>query len=151
MTFHRRHLAFAGASALCAITVGLGSEAAAQSDDQTAVTQAVEDFRKAMLTADRSQLEALSADELSFGHSAGRIETKAQFVAGSTSGRSTWKYITLSDQTTQIVGNNAIVRHILTGDTVSEGKTTAIKIGILMVWQKQGHNWKLLARQAYKI
>ena len=34
---------------------------------------------------------------------------------------------------------------------VSEGKTNLIKIGILMVWQKQDGRWKLLARQAYTI
>ena len=124
----------------------------AQSSDEAAVTQAVEAFRKAMLGADRSQLEALCADQLSYGHSGGRLETKAQFIDGSTSGRSTWKFITLTDQTSQIVGPNAIARHILTGETVSsDGKTNAIKIGILMVWQKQDGRWKLLARQAYRI
>ena len=125
--------------------------AAAQSSDEAAVAQAVEAFRKAMLGADRSQLESLCADQMSYGHSAGRLETKAQFIDNATSGRSTWKFITLTDQSSQIVGPNAIVRHILTGETLSEGKTTAIKIGILMVWQKQDGRWKLLARQAYRI
>ena len=66
-------------------------------------------------------------------------------------GPSVWKFITLSDQTTQIVGNSAIARHILTGENESEGKTNAIKIGVLMVWQKQDGRWKLLARQAFRI
>jgi ketosteroid isomerase-like protein len=124
---------------------------AAQSSDEAAVAQAVEAYRKAMLAADRSQLEAICADQLSYGHSAGRIETKAQFIDGAVSGRSTWKFITLTDHSNQIVGNNAIVRHIFTGENESAGKTNAIKIGILMVWQKQDGRWKLLARQAYKI
>ena len=51
----------------------------------------------------------------------------------------------------QIVGNDAIVRHMFTAENVAEGKTNAIKIGILMIWQKQGGRWKLLARQAYKV
>jgi len=124
---------------------------AAQSSDEAAVAQAVEAFRNAMLTADRSQFEALCADQLSYGHSAGRIETKAQFINGAVSGRSVWKFMTLTDQSHQIVGNNAIVRHILTGETESEGKTNAIKIGLLMVWHKQDGRWKLLARQAYRL
>jgi hypothetical protein len=85
------------------------------------------------------------------GHSAGRIETKAEFIAASTSGKSSWNFITLSEPTVKVVGDNAIARHVLTGETLSEGKTTPIKIGILMVWQKQGGDWKLLARQAYRI
>ena len=125
--------------------------AAAQSSDEAAVAQAVEAFRKAMLGADRSQFETLCADQMSYGHSAGRLETKTQFIDNATSGRSTWNFITLTDQSSQIVGPNAIVRHVLSGETLSEGKTTAIKIGVLMVWQKQDGRWKLLARQAYRI
>ena len=59
--------------------------------------------------------------------------------------------MTLTDQSQQIVGDTAIVRHILTGETESEGKTNAVKIGVLMVWQKQDGRWKLLARQAYRL
>lgn len=151
MKFTRRCLVLAGAGALGTAVLGLGSELAAQSSDEAAIVQAVEAFRKAMLAADRSQLEALCADQLSYGHSSGRLETKTQFVDNAVSGRSVWKFITLTDQSSQVVGNNAIARHILTGETESGGKTNAIKIGVLMVWQKQDGRWKLLARQAYKI
>ena len=65
----------------------------AQAGDEAAVAQAVEAFRNATLKADRSQFEALTADQLSYGHSAGRVENKAQFIDGATSGRSTWKFI----------------------------------------------------------
>jgi ketosteroid isomerase-like protein len=125
--------------------------AAAQSGDEAAVAQAVEAFRNAMLKADRSQFEALTADQLSYGHSAGRVETKVQFIDAATSGRSTWKFITLTDQTTQIVGNTAIVRNTLTGETERDGKTNPVKIGVLMVWHKQDGQWKLLARQAVRL
>jgi hypothetical protein len=86
-----------------------------------------------------------------YGHSAGRIETKAQFINGAVSRRSVWKFMTLTGQSHQIVGKRAVVRHLLTGETESEGKTNAIMIGVLGVWQKQVGRWKLLARQAYKL
>jgi ketosteroid isomerase-like protein len=123
----------------------------AQSGDEAAVAQAVEAFRNAMLKADRSQFEALTADQLSYGHSSGRIENKAEFIDAATSGRSTWKFITLTDQTTQIVGNTAIVRHTLTGETERDGKTNPVKIGVLMVWHKPDGQWKLLGRQAVRL
>ena len=125
--------------------------AAAPSGDEAAVAQAVEAFRNAMLKADRSQLEALCAEQLSYGHSAGRVENKAQFIDAATSGRSRWKFITLTDQTTQSVGDTAIVRHTLTGEAERDGKTNPIKIGVLMVWRKQDGDWKLLARQAVRL
>ena len=46
---------------------------------------------------------------------------------------------------------NAIVRHTLTGETERDGKTKPVKIGVLMVWQKQDSHWKLLARQAVRL
>jgi ketosteroid isomerase-like protein len=131
--------------------LGAAHVAAAQSSDEAAVAQAVEAFRNAMLKADRSQFEALCADQLSYGHSAGRVETKAQFIDAATSGRSTWKFITLTDQTTRIVGNTAIVRHTLTGETERDGKANPVKIGVLMVWHKPDGNWQLLARQAVRL
>jgi Domain of unknown function (DUF4440) len=110
-------LVLADAGALCTAALGLGSEPAAQSGDEAAIAQAIEGFRTAMLAADRSQFKILCADQLSYSHSAGKIETKAQFIDGAVSGRSVWKFITLTDQSRQIVGNNAIGRHLLTGET----------------------------------
>ena len=123
----------------------------APSGEDAAVAQAVEAFRTAMLKADRAQFEALTAEQLSYGHSGSRVETKAQFIDAATSGRSTWKFITLTDQTIQIVGNNAIVRHTLTGETERDGKTNPVKIGVLMVWHKPDGQWQLLARQAVRL
>jgi hypothetical protein len=51
----------------------------------------------------------------------------------------------------QVVGYSAIVRHILMGETEHDGKTNPVKIGVLLVWQKQDGNRKLLARQAYRL
>jgi hypothetical protein len=75
------------------------------------VAQAGDAFRTARLKADRSPCEALTAEPLSYGPSAGRVEDKSQCISAATSGPSRWKFITLTDQTIQIVGKNAIVRH----------------------------------------
>ena len=77
MEITRRYLVLAGAGALCMTALSLSSAVAAQSSDEATVAQAVEAFRNAMLKADRSQFEALCADQLSYGHSGGRIETKS--------------------------------------------------------------------------
>ena len=124
---------------------------AAQSGDEAALAQAVETFRKAMLSKDKAQFEALCAEKMSYGHSGGRIETKKQFIDDATNPKSVWKSLDLSNQTIQVVGSNAIVRNTLTGDLESEGKITPIKIGILWVWTKEDGRWKLLARQAFRL
>ena len=151
MTICRRTMLRAGLGITLSLGLGLSKALAQTSDDATKVTALVEAFRVAMLKGDGGALEQLCADQMSYGHSAGRIETKAQFIAASTSGKSTWNFINLSDQSVNAVDDSAIARHILIGETLSDGKTTAIKIGILMVWQKQSGEWRLLARQAYRI
>jgi hypothetical protein len=74
----RRHLAVAGALALGGVGLWRSSSAVAASDDEAAVAaQAVEALRKAIPGQGKTQLEALCAKQLSYGHSDGRMETKA--------------------------------------------------------------------------
>lgn len=123
----------------------------AQSKDEAAVATAIEALRKAMLDADKAGLEKYTAPELSYGHSLGKIENKAEFVEALASGKSDFTSIDLSNQTIKIAGNAAIVRHILTGATNDNGVAGNVKLSILTVWQKQKGEWKLLARQAVRL
>ena len=151
MTLSRRHIAAAallasGASALA------HTPALAQSADATAVADAVANLTKAMLGADKAKLDSLVAGELSYGHSGGVVQDKADFVGVIASKKTVYKSIELSKQTVAVVGNNAIVRHAWESESgTGDGKWNASKIGILQVWLKQGSDWKLLARQAYKV
>jgi ketosteroid isomerase-like protein len=122
----------------------------AQTADEKAVAEAVEQLRKAMVGADIPKLKSLAADEISYGHSNGLIENKAQFVDQFVTGTSVFKTINLSDQTVKIFGDVAIVRHRLTGDTNNSNVPGKVDLMVLLVWQKQKGTWKLLARQAVK-
>ena len=150
MIIARRHLVVAGALVLGVSVLLLSSRSIAQSTDAPAVAEAVAALTRAMLAADRAQLETLVADQLSYGHSGGVIQTKAEFVDVIASKKTIYKSIVLSDQTVAVAGNNAIVRHAWASESESGGKSTLSKIGVLQVWQKQGASWKLLARQAFK-
>jgi len=123
----------------------------AETGNEAAVTAAVEALTKAMLQADRAALERLVADQLSYGHSSGLVETKAQFVNVIANRKTVYKSITLSEPSTVMAGDNAVVRHIFSNTTETAGKTASINVGILQVWQKQAGNWKLLARQAFRL
>lgn len=153
MGLQRRHIVRTGATAaLVALALSAKPPARAQSPDERAVAQAVDALTKAMLDVDRPRLEALTADQLSYGHSAGRIENKKEFIDYLVSRASAFRRIELSDQTISLVDNEAIVRHLFTGETVNpSGQVTPVRIGVLQVWQKQGGDWRLLARQAYRL
>ena len=127
------------------------SNSFAQSKDEAAVATAIESLRKAMLDADKANLEKFTAPELSYGHSSGKVETKAEFVDALVSAKSDFVAIDLSNQTITVAGNAAIVRHVLTGSTNDNGVAGNVKLSILTVWQKQKGEWKLLARQAVRL
>lgn len=151
MTINRRRLAVAVLAASGASVFALSS-ANAEGPDAAAVAQAVSALTKAMLTADKAKLEALTADQLSYGHSSGKVEDKATFVDVVGSKKTVYKSIELSKQTVVVAGNDAIVRHAWESESGSgDGKWNVAKIGILQVWQKQASGWRLLARQAFKV
>jgi ketosteroid isomerase-like protein len=149
MTINRRQLA-AAALLVSGVTAAAFAPASAQGGDAAAVADAVSNLTKAMLAADKAKLEALTADQLSYGHSSGKLETKAEFVGVIADKKTQYKSIVLSDQNVSIVGNNAIVRHAWVSESgTGDGKWNTSRIGVLQVWQKQGADWKLLARQAF--
>ena len=149
MRITRRHLTIAGTLALGGVGLGRTS-VVAESADEAAVAQAIEALRKAVLGQEKTQLEALCAEQLSYGHSDGRVENKAQFITGVMTRKAIVKSLTLSDHTIVIVGTDAIARHMLTSESDTDGKLTSTKIGVLQVWQQQGGTWKLLARQSFR-
>lgn len=150
MSFTRRHVGLAGALALGSSSLLPSFRLFAQSGDEAAVLQAVEALRTAMLNADRARLEELVADQLSYGHSGGTMQNKAQFVDVIANKETIYRSITLTEPTTVIAGNNAIVRHVMAVESESGGKAAAAKVGVLQVWVKHDGRWKLLARQAFK-
>ncbi len=145
MSIHRRYL---GALALLAAVPVL---AQAQPAEEQAVAQAVTALTRAMLNPDRAALEALTHEAVSYGHSAGRIENRAQFIANLVERGNPFGEINITNQTIQVNGDDAIVRHTFTGHTTGGGRITPVNIGILQVWKKQGGAWKLYARQAFRL
>src|SRR2546427_9437571 len=129
MRITRRHLAVAGTLALGGVGLWWRSSAVAASADEAAVAQAVEALRKAIVGQEKTQLEALTAEQLSYGHSDGRVENKAQFINGVMTRKAILTSLTLSDHTIAIVGTDAIARHTWTSESETDGKLTSTKIG----------------------
>ena len=55
--------------------------AAAQSKQEKTVAATVEKLRMAMIDANKTELEKLVAEKLSYGHSSGKVEDKNSFVS----------------------------------------------------------------------
>lgn len=125
--------------------------ATAQDKNREDVEKAVIQLKDAMLSGQEASLMAISSKNLTYGHSNGVIEDQEAFVYALASGNNNFTAITLSDQSIEVLGKIALVRHNLTGNTHNKGADPAtVNLGVLLVWQKEGKNWKLLARQAFK-
>lgn len=133
------------------LLVGISFPSFSQSENQKAVFKTVEELCKAMIDADKITLEQLAADSLSYGHSNGRVESKIEFIENIVSGKSDFVTIDLSEQTISITKNVAVVRHVLNATTNDEGKPGTVKLKVLLVFEKEKGNWKLLARQSVKL
>ena len=117
------------------------------------VASAVNLLMKGFTSANESILKSATADGLVYGHSSGKVQNKSEFIAEIVSGQPL-KYLSidLSDQTIQLSGDVAVVRHIFSSETKNvDDEPGNLKIGVMQVWQLQNGQWKLLARQAYKL
>ena len=150
MNIHRRQLAL---PALAAGLLGLLPAVATEADEETAVAKNVEAFRAAQFAADAKAFDVLCAPELSYSHSDGRVEDKATFIANATSGRSKFLSLAYEDVKVRVVGTVAVVRFHWVGESesVADGKKSATNLHILMNWQKQGADWRLLSRASTKL
>ena len=151
MQISRRDLAVTGTLAIGVSSLFSSSPALAEAGDEAAVKQSVEALREALLKADKAQLERLSADQVSYGHSDGRVQNKAEFIDGVMTRKATVKSINFPDLKIAVAGDAAVARHLYESESETDGKPNSVRIGTLQVWQKQGGNWKLLARQGYKL
>ena len=146
MRITRRYLAVVGALAFAAVPL----PSHAESSDEAALRKAVDNLGKTMIAADKAALEAVVSDQLIFGHTSGRVETKAEFVGNIIAKKPIFKSITPSDTTISVVGNNAIAHFASAVDLEAGGKEISIKVGVMTVWVKDGGTWKLLAHQSFK-
>jgi hypothetical protein len=122
-------------------------------DPQKDVQAAVDSFVKGIVDADGALLESISADKLTFGHSSGKVQNKAEFIEEIVSKiPNDYTSVNLSDQTITISGDAAVVRHIYSADYTSNDTIQgSVRIGNVLIWQNQDGKWMLLARQAFRL
>jgi hypothetical protein len=135
------------------LLLGSRLEVSAQSSEVQNVSKAIDGLVVAMIAADKDMLNAQLSDALQYGHSSGLIQDKAGFVNEVVSKAPlVYQSIEREKEVIKLSKKTATVSHILvikgknpTGDPVN------LRIGNMMVWEKEKSGWKLLARQAYKL
>jgi ketosteroid isomerase-like protein len=150
MSTTRRSLAKAAAGAVAATAILQTLPAGAQSGDEAAIKANIETFRAAMLAKDTAKLGELVADGLNYGHSAGVVENKEEFLKAVAARKAVMKALKYSDIKVQVNGGVAVARHIWESESELDGKQSQTRIGVFQVWQKQADGkWKIYGRQAH--
>jgi len=114
------------------------------------VAQAVDHLTQAMLHKDIAELNALTADNLTYGHSSGKIQDKTAFIADIETGKSAFKTLEMQNQTITVSGDVALVRHHFSAQALKGTEVVPTEIENFQIWQKQDGKWLLVGRQAFK-
>ena len=118
-------------------------------DAQTEVMMKMLSLKNSLIAKDSVTLSALLSDDLTYGHTNGLIETKAQLIRSVMGGEQDYKTIDPSDMHIRVLEKTAIVNVRLKIHLDYKGKPTDLDMYALLVWIKT-KDWKLEARQSVK-
>lgn len=135
---------------LLTMTCAWGLMAAATSDAVAVkeVTAAMESLKQAMLHKDGAALDKLLSEDLTYIHSGGQNETKADFMKAIVSGKSIVERLDLTGTAVRVYGNTALYQGNV---DLYHSKTNIVHMNILHVWVKGAGGWKMVARQATRL
>jgi hypothetical protein len=115
------------------------------------VAAAVEILNNAIINPEKSVLESITADEVTYGHSSGLVQNKEEFIDDLINGDFDFSSVNVSNQSIHIKDETAVVRQIFSAEATNAGDPIDIRIGNVLVYVKQNSQWKLLARQAFRL
>jgi ketosteroid isomerase-like protein len=127
-----------------------GYVAATPSSAEKDVAQAVDHLTQAMLKKNIPELNALTAENLTYGHSSGKIQNKQEYIADIETGRSAFKTLEMQNQTITLSGDVALVRNHFSAQALKGTEVIPTEIENFQIWQKQKGRWLLVGRQAFK-
>lgn len=147
---NRRNLGWGGSLALLAVVAGAAGSTEALADSTGDVLAAIEEYRKAMVDGNGARLLEMSADDMSFGHANGVVQTKVEFVKTVVDKVEVFHKIKLYDHSIRVSGDLAIARHTFDADVFFQGKDQNFLLSIVQTWKKEDGRWRLLVRQSFK-
>jgi ketosteroid isomerase-like protein len=102
---------------------------------------------------DSMTLEDLFANNLTYGHSHGNLQTRDQALKGISHNQSTYTDTALSNVTVFFEDDDvAIVRHLFkANEHTKDGKVVPLNFSMMLVWVKEKKKWRLFGRQAVSV
>ena len=115
-------------------------------DDVVGEVLAAEDRRyRTLLGPDLTALDRLFHERLSYAHSSGVRDTKAEYLSKVESGYYVYQRVDHSVERVDVVGDTVVVSGRMTADLTVQGEPKTIDNLALAVWTKDTGEWQLLA------
>ena len=136
---------------LLSTMVIFSSKAQQNNSAQEEVMMKMANLRNAILSKDSVALSGLLADDITYGHSSGLIQTKAELIRSIVSGEQDYKSIEPSNMSVRIYDNAGVVNANVKASLIYQGKPVDLNMAVTFTWVKINGEWKLVARQAVKL
>jgi hypothetical protein len=120
------------------------------SKQQMQVMMKMASLRQSLLNKDTATLSRLLADNVTYGHTNGMIQSKGELVQDIANGNQQYQAINLAGLNVTVYNDAATVNLDATIKMIYHGKLLDFKMKALFVWIKQSGEWKLVARQSVK-
>lgn len=127
----------------------LASAACAETPEQAKALD--REWAAATTKVDVSALNRLLADDLTYTHSTGQTQTKAEFIATVSKGEIRYHSIEVESSSARVYGNTAIVASHLRIKLTTGGRDVNLHASFLDVWAKKSGRWQMVAHQATRI
>jgi len=108
----------------------------------------MDSYKDAMIHNNAEVLGKLLHPDLTFVHSAGQLETKADVLKSVTSGKNVITKMEFSENNVRVFGNTALVKCRV---DLWHSDTNIVHMNILHVWMHGPAGWQLVARQATRL
>jgi len=121
---------------------------AGSSSAEDEVREAMNAWKRATLGRDGAALDLLLHEDLTYSHSNGRTQTKADVLSSVSGGKSSVTGMDFGELAVRVYGTTALVKGIIDVHSSKGGVASTAHLDILHVWIKNPQGWQMAARQA---
>ena len=122
----------------------------AQNNEQTQVMMKMLGLKNALIAKDSMALSKLLADDVTYGHTSGIIQTKQELIHDITTSVQDYKSIEPSNMNIRVYDNSAIVTMNSHVNLLYKNNPVDMNMFVTLVWIKENGDWKLEARESVK-
>ena len=117
-------------------------------DPSDAVRAVAEGWYQAAIKQDRDALNRYLADDLSYCHAGGKVQTKAEYIAAVTTGPARYEAMTYRDMQIRVYGKTAVLTAFADIKLVN---TPQFKVRTLHVYVENNGQWQLVAHESTRL